>query len=337
MVTSSSPQEHLEQVFQRLHDQGVIINLYKCEFGVPALQFLGHHLDSAGIRPLEQKLQTIRDFPHPLSTRKLREFLGLVNIYHHFLPHATDLHPLHELLPRSPQTVKTLEWTDQATSAFLAANSALADATLLSHPQPNAQLAIMSDTSDIAVLKQRIGDQWQPISYFSRKFTPEETRYSMFDRELLTIYLAIWNFRRMVEGREFAVFTDHKPMTRAFSSRETPPSSSILPSRLHFADIRHVKGANNPLADALSQVEVNALQLHQDIDFEAMAKAQAEDHDLSTLQSSSSSSSSLPVSNIPIPTSPTTLICDISTGVPRPESFRCAVFDSLPSLSHLGV
>ena len=104
------------------------------------------------------------------------------------------------------------------------------------------------------------------------------------------------------------------------------------------SDIRHIKGANNPVADALSRVEINALQRHQDIDFEAMAKAQAEDHDLSTLQSSSSSS--LQLSNLPIPTSPTTIICDISAGVPRPvvpEPFRRAVFDSLHSLSHPGV
>ena len=347
LVASSSPQEHLEHlrlVFQRLHDHGVVINPSKCEFGVPSLQFLGPQVDSAGIRPLERKVQTVRDFPLPDSTRKLREFLGLVNFYHRFLPHAADLlNPLHALLPHSTQGTKSLTWTEQARSAFSAAKDALADATLLSHPQPNAHLAIMSDASDIAigaVLQQRVGDEWQPISYFSRKLNPTERRYSTFDRELLAIYLAIGHFRHMVEGREFTVFTDHKPLTRALSSRGTRHSPRQV-RHLDFisqftADIRHIKGANNSVADALSRIEINSIRPHPEIDFQAMAAAQAKDRHLSALQHSSS----LRLKDIPIPASPSTLICDLSTGVPRPvvpESLRRSVFDSLHSLSHPGV
>ena len=43
------------------------------------------------------------------------------------------------------------------------------------------------------------------------------------------------------------------------------------------------------------------------------------------------------VKAIPIPTSNSTIVCDVSTGVPRPyvpEKFRQAVFESLHSLSH---
>ncbi len=68
-------------------------------FGVPALDFLGYRLDANGIRPLEQKVQVIRDFPLPTSQRKLREFLGLVNFYRRFIPHcAATLKPITDLL-----------------------------------------------------------------------------------------------------------------------------------------------------------------------------------------------------------------------------------------------
>ena len=43
------------------------------------------------------------------------------------------------------------------------------------------------------------------------------------------------------------------------------------------SNIRHAKGAENPVADALSQIELNGLAQHQGIDFEDMAKAQASD------------------------------------------------------------
>ena len=231
LIASTTPeehQEHLRQVFQRLSEHGVIINPTKCHFGATHLQFLGHHIDSEGIRPLDTKVQVIRDFPLPKSHRKFREFLGLVNFYRRFLPHAADLlYPLTQLLGDSTSGTKEVNWTEAAQAAFNAVKEALANATLLVHPQPNAQLAIMSDASDVAVgavLQQRVSGQWQPISYFSRKLKPAEVRYSAFDRELLAIYLSIRHFRHMVEGREFAVHTDHKPLTRALASRSTQHS-----------------------------------------------------------------------------------------------------------------
>ena len=347
LIASAGPQEHQEHlclVFQRLHDYGVVINPNKCQFGTSSLQFLGHQIDSAGIRPRSHKVQVILDFPVPSTHRKLREFLGLVNFYHRFIPHAADLlRPLNELLTGPTTSTKTVTWTEETQAAFQEAKKALANATLLSHPHPTAPLAIMSDASEIAVgavLQQRVENEWHPIAYFSRKLTPPETRYSTFDRELLAVYLSIRHFRHMVEGREFSVLTDHKPLTRALSSRGTQHSPRQV-RHLDFisqftSDIQHVKGAHNPVADALSRIEINALDQRQDIDFEEMAKAQEGDQELSNL----SSSTSLKLSKVPIPASTVTIVCDLSTGVPRPvvpALYRRAVFDSLHSLSHPGV
>ena len=74
------------------------------------------------------------------------------------------------------------------------------------------------------------------------------------------------------------------------------------------------------------------------VDFEAMAKAQVTDPELRALQTSSSSS--LQFTTVPHLASPTTLVCDMSTGTSRPFvpiDFRRAVFNSLHSLSHPGI
>ena len=118
LIASASPQEHenhLRSVFQRLSNHGVVINPSKCKFGASSLHFLGHQIDSAGIRPLDHKVQVIRDFPLPTTHRKLREFLGLQNFYHRFLPHAAELlRPLNDLLKGLTKATKTLAWTDEA-------------------------------------------------------------------------------------------------------------------------------------------------------------------------------------------------------------------------------
>ena len=108
----------------------------------------------------------------------------------------------------------------------------------------------------------------------------------------------------------------------------------------YTVDIRHVEGANNSVADALSRVVVNALHTGDAlpvIDFRAMAMAQVNDPSLAQLQSDSS----LQLQHVPLALSDgASIVCDMSTGVPRqyvPESFRRPIFDCLHSLSHPGI
>lgn len=86
---------------------------------------------------MESKVQAIRNFPRPTSQRKLREFLDLVNFYRRFTPKGTTLlHPLNQLLSHSKS--RTLDWTEATTEAFEVVKNALAQATLLVHPNIGA-------------------------------------------------------------------------------------------------------------------------------------------------------------------------------------------------------
>ena len=55
IIFSSSTQEHtmhLEELFHRLQQNGLVINPAKCEFFRGSLEFLGHHVDAQGMQPL---------------------------------------------------------------------------------------------------------------------------------------------------------------------------------------------------------------------------------------------------------------------------------------------
>ena len=252
--------------------------------------------------------------------------------------------PLNDLLSSTDNSTE-LHWSSEALTAFTSIKDALADATLLSHPKPDAPTCIVTDASNEAVgavLQQHIGNQWQPISYFSRKLKPAETRYSTFDRELLAIYLAIRHFRHFVEGRLFHIRTDHKPLTYALSiqsDRHSPRQIRHLDFISQFtSDIRYIKGNDNVVADALSRVEVNVLHDGSPVvDLAMLATAQQQELYLIRLQLSSSS---LVLESKPLPDSDLEIVCDVSTGVPRPvvpTSLCRMVFHSLHSLSHPGV
>jgi len=123
-----------------------------------------------------------------------------------------------------------LQWTKAATTAFQEIKTALANATLLVHPQPDAPMNVMTDASDIAigaVLQQYLDSRWCPLSYFSWKLSPTEQRYSTFNRELLAVYCAIHHFQHFLEARKSHVLTDRKPLTHSLQSKPDLPSKSV--------------------------------------------------------------------------------------------------------------
>ena len=347
LIASSSEAEHLEHLevlFNRLSKYGIVINPSKCIFGIASIEFLGHQISTHGISPLAQKVQVIQDFPAPSSLRKLREFLGLVNFYRRFIPNCASLvQPLTDLLSPKHTSHESLQLSEDALSAFQAVKTSLANATLLAHPDPSAPYCLMVDASNVAVggvLQQCVQDIWQPISFFSKRLQPAETKYSTFSRELLSIYLSIRHFRHFLEGREFYVLTDHKPLTHALSSScssHSPRETRHLDFISQFtSDIRHVKGKDNPVADALSRMDVNAVTvppLH--IDYALIATAQQNDPDLSQLNSTS-----LHLQALPLPDSTDTILCDMSTASPRPyipKHFRHIIFDQFHNHAHPGI
>jgi cleavage and polyadenylation specificity factor subunit 1 len=126
------------------------------------------------------------------------------------------------------------------------------------------------------------------LGFFSRKLSVAETKYSTFDRELLAASQAIRHFRHMLEGRDFQLRTDHKPLITAITRISEPWSAR---QQRHLAaiteftsDLRYLPGPQNVVADALSRppppggpahAAAAATTVENDpIDFQEMAQEQ---------------------------------------------------------------
>lgn len=333
-------EDHLRQVFTRLKDYGMVINVPKCVFGAPQVTFLGYQISESGTRPLDTKVQAIHDFPPPQNIRQLRRFLGMANFYRRFLPNAALIQaPLNSLLTGVTKGSTPISLTGASLKAFEATKESLSNAALLAHPHCNAKLALVTDASDKAIgaaLHQQLQhNSWQPLAFFSRKLSPAQTKYSAYDRELLAIYEAIKYFRHMLEARHFTIYTDHKPLCFSFSERKqncSPRQFRHLDYISQFTtDIRHISSRSNIVADTLSRVD----ELTQTVDLTDVAKDQLTDPELAEFIDSSS----LRLEKHEIPGSRIPLYCDVSTSTHRPfitKPFRRKVFDSLHDLSHPG-
>ncbi|XP_061568530.1 LOW QUALITY PROTEIN: uncharacterized protein K02A2.6-like [Cololabis saira] len=121
-------------------------------------------------------------------------------------------------------------------------------------------------------------------------------------------------------------------VTEPWSARQQRHLASISE---FTTDIRHVAGKTNLVADCLSHALVCPVNLG--VDFSAMAADQADDQDIATLKSAGTG---LRLENLAVEVGGPALLCDISTGRPRPVvpvSWRRRVFDSVHSLSHPGI
>ncbi len=88
-------------------------------------------------------------------------------------------------------------------AAFQAAKDALCAASGLAHPDPEAEVNLVTDASNSAVgavLQQRLAAGWQPLTFFSKKLDSAQLNYSAFDRELLAAYLGLQHFRFQLEA-----------------------------------------------------------------------------------------------------------------------------------------
>lgn len=285
----------------------------------------------------------------PKIAKELKSFLAAVNFYRRFLPHAVHYQSkLTALIDGNKKNDRTpLVWTDETIAAFDECKKQLAEAATLAYPSKNAKLSLHTDASDFcagAVLHQLSGDHLQPLGFYSQAFTPTQCRYSAYDRELTAIYQAIQHFRHLLEGRQFTIHTDQKPLVYAFhpkkpsasDKKENPRRSRQLDFISQFStDIRHVAGQHNIVADMLSRI---ASVKQDDFNFKQLADLQGTDPELTALLKSNDTS--LKLKQIAMPGSDIEVWADVSTPKARPfvpKQLRRMTIMHLHRLAHPGI
>ena len=211
---------------------------------------------------------------------------------------------------------------------------------MLQHPAKNCTLAISNNASDVAVrgsLDHLLNGKWFPLAFFSKKLSKAEQKYAVFDRKLLAMYLAVKQFWHYVEGRNFTLFSDQKPLVGAMTN--TIDRSPLQTRHLSFiaefsADVQHISGkTKNVVADALSRSHPVFAILFPDMDYKQLGIDQCESEEIKT----SKASTSLQLKDVS--SDDYTVLCDMSTGVPRPvipQNWTRPVFELCHNLSHAG-
>ncbi|GBM67980.1 Transposon Tf2-8 polyprotein [Araneus ventricosus] len=177
------------------------------------------------------------------------------------------------------------------------------------------------------------------LHFSQENYRRRKKKYCAYDRELLAVYTSIRHFRHMLEGRQFIIFTDHKPLVYAF--RQKPEKAS--PRQLRHLDyigqfstnIQYIKGEENVVADTLSRIAT--IDIPFPIDYNKMPEEQTTDAELQELLSYPDKTN---LKLQPMYYQDSNLYCDTSLGILRPfvpRSFRKIIFNSFHGISHPGI
>jgi len=254
LIASESREMHTTHVrltLERLYNAGLTINASKREYTQTKMPFLGYVINSKGIRPASDCVQPILDYGKLVIIKELHRFLGLINFYRRGIPEIAEIQArLRILITLNKKNDRTpVAWTADAEEAFTQLKQAVHGAVLLAHPDPALPIVLCCNASSVAIggaLHQVRGTVPEPLSFFSRKLTETEKKYSTYDRELLAVFAVMGHFRTQIEGREFCVYTDHKPLVYAFrknNENRSPRQIRQLDFISQFTtDIRYIQG-----------------------------------------------------------------------------------------------
>ena len=255
---------HMRQLFQRLREADLKLNREKCNFFKSHIQYLGHLISGEGIKPLPEKLESIKEMPPPTTPKEVKQFLGLIGYYRKFVPRFADVaRPLTNLT----RLDQPFEWSDKCQASFELLKEALIKEPILRFPDPNKPYTLYTDASKYAwscVLTQQYTHDMDnkqivvnhPITYVSGLFKGSQLNWAALTKEAYAIYMSIKKLTYYLEDAEITLRSDHLPLKR-FLQRNTLNTKvnnwavEISPFKITF---EYIKGIKNTLADTMSRL-----------------------------------------------------------------------------------
>lgn len=184
--------KHICQVLQRLLENGQLVKAEKCEFHKSSAHFLGFVVGEGRLQMEAEKVPAVRDWPVPSPCKELQHILGFANFYCRFDQNFSSV-----TVPLTALTSSKIpfKWSPGAQPAFDDLKRRFTTAPILILPDPNNQFIVEVDTSDSgiggALFQGGKDNKIQTCAFFSKYLSPAERNYSVGDRKLLAIKLAL--------------------------------------------------------------------------------------------------------------------------------------------------
>ena len=219
LIYSNTKKEHgthVRKVLEALRKASLQADIDKCEFHTTEVNYLGLVIASNGIRMDPYKVSAVQQWETPTCIRDVQLFIGFANFYRRFIHGFSSIVALMTATVKKDARKSSFEWTSACQSAFNLLKQWFTTAPILAHFDYEKECIVETDASDnvsAGVLSQYGDDtKLHPVAFFSRKHSPQEINYEIYDKELLAIIKAFEEWRHMLEeaGLPIKILTNHK-------------------------------------------------------------------------------------------------------------------------------
>ena len=254
-----------------------------------------------GIEMDPEKTDAVQKWEAPSTVKEMQAFLGFANFYCRFISDfARKVKPLNKLTKGTQYTTKkstkkiryeAFDWSKACQHAFDKLKRAFTFAPVLAYYDSKLETWVETNASDFVVagvLLQMHGEVLKPVAYFSKKMTPAECNYMIYDKELLAIVKSfkIWRPELASVNEPAKVLTDHQNLEHFMTTKQLnrwQTRWAEFLSEFNFK-ISYRPGKKSEKPDTLTRLAQdkpkgvdNSCQQHQ---FQTLLKAEHLDDDL---------------------------------------------------------
>ena len=221
-------ERHLIQIFQKLKEIKLQIDIKKCEFFQTKVSFLNVILSTKSLRMNFKKIQNIINWVRSICIKKMQIFVNFCNFYRRFIKTFSKLV---KLLIRMIKKKIDFEWIELVNETFEVLKKQMIEISILRHYDRNRKTILKIDFFDWCLdeMLSQYDDEkvLHSMIFFNKKIILVECNYEIYDKKLLTIIRCLKHWRFEFENiDEFVeIYIDHKNLkifmtSKKFTSRQ---------------------------------------------------------------------------------------------------------------------
>jgi len=209
---------HVCKILEWLQRYKLFINLKKCAFSTDTVEFLRFIVFFTDVTMNLQRIDTIKNWPTPMTFQNVQIFLKFANFYRRFIEAYLQIaSSLTGLLKGSKNEKKTepFKWLEDTEKAFNYLKKVFTTALILVHFDSELKNWMKTNVSEHTVTEiytqLQVSEQWHLIIYWSQKLSSVKESYETHDLELLVIVEVFKQWHHYLERSTHSVkvLTDH--------------------------------------------------------------------------------------------------------------------------------
>jgi len=262
LIHSRDAETHLgllRLVFLAHREAGIKLNASKTSLFRSEVEYLGHVVNSDGIKLMPSYVQKIIDWPLPNTGKELSSFLGFTGYYREFLPGFAEI----TAEMNAVKNKRKIDWSEKMKLNFRLLKEMFVNAPCRAAPdfKPTAQPFILtidfSKTAVGAVLSQEQNNVERFLGVKGRKCRPYEANYHSSKGEMLALVYGLTKYNHLLRLRKFVVITDSNTVLHWSTMKDTGGTIRRWLDFIQQFDftVVHRAGKYNTNADLISRAK----------------------------------------------------------------------------------